>query len=135
MASQTVRFEYDAARNILFVEDDYEIATESDVDAFLSLYDSELRRIGRKVWIVTSIDGLRVGAKVYDRYGQSLKALAERWYLGLARWGTDPISRMTVRSSSLLAKYEVNIHDTKEQAVAAIEQAQQRAQGQAVTGS
>jgi hypothetical protein len=120
MSTQTVRFEYDEPRNILFVEDDYEIATEADVDAFLKLYDGELQRIGRKVWIVTSIDGLRVGAKVYESYGQKLKALAEKWYLGLARWGKNPVSRMTVRSSSLKAKYEINIHDTKEQAVSAI---------------
>jgi hypothetical protein len=127
MAAQTVKFDYDPERNILFVEDDYAINNNVDVDAFLKLYHDRLSQIGRKVYIVTSIDGLRVSAKAYDRYGQRLKALAEQWYLGLARWGSNPISRMTVRSASLKAKYDINIYDTKEQAVAAVMKMQRSA--------
>jgi hypothetical protein len=123
MASQTVKFDYDKGRNILFAEDDFDIRTTEDADAFLALYMEKFKEIGQKVWLVTSIDGLTVSAKVSGYYGDKLKSLAEQWYLGMARWGTRPESRMTVRMSSLKAKYEVNIYDTREQAIAAIEAA------------
>jgi hypothetical protein len=121
MALQTVNFEYDKDRNILFADDDFDIKTIDDAESFLGLYSKKLEEIGQKVWLVTSIDGLTVSGKVSGYYGDKLKSLAEQWYLGMARWGTRPESRMTVRMSSLKAKYEVNIHDTREQAVAAIE--------------
>jgi hypothetical protein len=121
MAAQTVTFKYDPERNILFADDDFEIASTSDAQAFIALYREQLTRIGRKVWIVTGIDGLRVGPKVYDYYGQMLKTFADQWYLGIARWGSDTVSRMMVRSASKKAKYDINIYDTAEHAVAAVE--------------
>ena len=121
MAFQTVKFEYDSFRNILFVEDDYEINAKSEVDAFLSLYEEKLNEIGHKVFIVASIDGLKIGAKAYVYYGKRIKELYEKWILGLARWGTDQLSRMTVRAASMTAKYDISLYNTKESAVAAIE--------------
>jgi hypothetical protein len=121
MASQTVKFEYDRDKNILFAEDDFDIKTVEDAELFLGLYTKKFEEIGQKVWLVTSIDGLTIGGKVSSYYGQKVKKVAENWYLGMARWGTRPESRMTVRMSSLKAKYEVNIYDTREQAIAAIE--------------
>ena len=121
MSTQTVKFEYDPARNILFTEDDYTIATEQDVDTFLELYRKELLKIGKKVWLVTGIDGLEVHAQQYEYYGKRIKAFSELWYLGFARWGTQPLARMTVRAASVRAKYGINIHSTKEAAIDAVE--------------
>lgn len=121
MDTQTVRFEYDPNRNILFADDDYEISTEQDVDAFLALYENRIKDIGRKIWIVTGIDGLEVHSEVADYYGMKLKELAGQWYLGIARWGINPVSRMSVRTASVKVKHEINIHDTKEQALDAVE--------------
>jgi hypothetical protein len=129
MASQTVVFEYDKERNILFANDDYEITTDAGADAFLKLYRERLEQIGHRVYIVTSIDGLRVGGKVYAYYGTILKALADKWYLGIARWGTDPTSRMTVRSASLKGGYEINIFDSREKAIESILQLQKAGKG------
>jgi len=121
VASQTVKFEYDRDKNILFAEDDFEIKTVEEADLFLGLYAKKFEEIGQKVWLVASIDGLTVTGKVSGYYGEKLKSLAEQWYQGMARWGTRPESRMTVRMASLKAKYEINIYDTREQAIAAIE--------------
>lgn len=126
MASQTVRFEYDADGNTLFAQDDFEIISENDVEAFLALYRGQVDRIGHPVYVVTQIDGLKVGGKVFAHYGRALKAFADRWYLGIARWGTDPAARMTVRTASLSAKYDVNIFATREEAVAAVEAMKRR---------
>lgn len=121
MPSQTVGFEYDPARNILFAEDDYEINTEAEIDDFVALYQAKLEEIGKKVYLVAHIDNLKVNASVYMSYGVKVKAFAERWFLGLARWGTDPLSRLTVRAASIRAKYDINILNTKDEAVKAIE--------------
>ena len=125
MSTQTVKFEYDPARNILFTEDDYTIATEQDADTFLDLYRKELLKIGKKIWLVTRIDGLELQVKVYDYYGAKLKEFADKWYLGYGRWGTRAVSRMTVRASSLRAKFDINIYPPKETALAAVEKMMQ----------
>lgn len=120
MASQTVKFEYDQKRNILFVVDDYEINTPEDVDAFLGLYSLKFREIGRKVCLVACIDGLKISHKVQDYYGEQVKKLLEGTIICFARYGKDPMARMNVRTSSHKAKYDINIYDTRDQAVEAV---------------
>ena len=71
--------------------------------------------------MVAGIDGLKIGIGAYVYYGKRIKTLTARWLLGIARWGTDPLARMTVRAASVTAKYDINIYNTKEAAVAAIE--------------
>lgn len=126
MASQTVTFEYDPIKNILFAQDDYEINTEVEVDCFLAIYEQKMQEIGKKVYLIAHIDGIKVGAHVYQYYGLKIKAFADKWILGLARWGTDPLSRLTIRAASIRAKYDVNIHNTKDEAMKAIEQIQNK---------
>jgi len=121
MSSQTVTFEYDSIKNILFAEDDYDINTEKDADDFLSIYEHKMQEIGKKVYLIAHIDGIKVGAQIYQYYGLKVKAFAEKRILGLARWGTDSLSRLTIRAASIRAKYDINIHNTKDEAIKAIE--------------
>jgi hypothetical protein len=121
MATQTVTFEYDQASNILFAVDDYEITSESDADSFLGLYETQLKKLGVKPYLVVRIDGLLVSAKVDQYYGQRAKDVVERNILGFARFGTNAVSRMSVRTAALKAAFDVNIFATREEAVAAIE--------------
>jgi len=117
VASQTVKFEYDETHNILFVEDDYVINSEDEVDAFLKLYADKFKEIGRKVRLVACIDGLRINSKVHEYYGLQVKKLLDGSILGFARYGRDPLARMTVRTSSRKVNFDINIYDTREQAV------------------
>ena len=121
MASQTVKFEYDETHNILFVEDDYVINSEDEVDAFLKLYADKFKVIGRKVRLVACIDGLKINHKVQDYYGEQVKKLLEGTIICFARYGRDPMSRMTVRTASRKVNFDINIYDTKEQAIEAVE--------------
>ncbi len=121
MASQTVTFEYDESKNILFVEDDYVINSEDEVDAFLKLYADKFKVIGRKVRLVACIDGLKINHKVQDYYGEQVKKLLEGTIICFARYGRDPMSRMNVRTSSRKVNFDINIYDTKEQAIEAVE--------------
>ncbi|MBU2593375.1 MAG: hypothetical protein KKG02_02365 [Candidatus Edwardsbacteria bacterium] len=121
MASQTVNFEYDRERNILFVVDDYEINTPEEADAFLDLYSRKFKEIGRKVRLVACIDGLKINHKVQDYYGEQVKKLLDGTIICFARYGKDPMARMTVRTSSRKVKFDINIYDTREQATEAVE--------------
>jgi hypothetical protein len=121
MVSQTVKFEYDQSKNTLFVEDDYVINSEDEVDAFLKLYADKFKEIGRKAYIIACIDGLRINSKVHEYYGRQVKKLLDGSILGFARYGRDPMARMTVRTSSRKVNYDINIYDTKDQAIEAVE--------------
>jgi len=120
MASQTVKFEYDEMHNILFVEDDYVINSEDEADAFLKLYADKFKEIGRKAYIIACIDGLRINSKIHEYYGQQVKKLLDGSIVGFARYGRDPLARMTVRTSSRKVNFDINIYDTKEQAISSI---------------
>ncbi len=125
MSTQTVKFEYDPEKNILFTEDDYSIKTEQDVDDFIKINLDKLREIGHRVYLISRIDGLHVAAGVSEYYGCRARQVFQEFILGFARYGEDPASRMTVRTASKKANLESNIYSTREEAVQAIEQMKQ----------
>lgn len=122
MSSQTVRFEYDPEKNILFTEDDFSLQTEQDVEDFIRLNLEKLESIGRRVYMISRIDGLRIGAGVSENYGRRSREVFQGHILGFARYGGDPSARMTVRTASKKARLESSIYDTREEAVRAVEQ-------------
>jgi hypothetical protein len=121
MSSQTIKFEYDPGRNILFTEDDYSVQTEKEVDDFILINLQKLESIGRKVYMISKIDGLRIGAGVSEYYGRRSRDVFQNHILGFARYGDEPSARMTVRTASKKAKLESNICDSREEAVRAVE--------------
>jgi len=118
----SVKFEYDAEKNLVFSEDNWEIKTREDVDAFIAEYEKFFKGLNKKVFVISHIDGLLVHASVAEYYGEAARTTIGNYVLGFARWGTNDWARMTVRTTSLKAKLKVNIHDTREEAVQAIEE-------------
>ncbi len=122
MNIQTVKFEYDPERNILFTEDNFSIQTEKDVEEFVRINLAKLEDIGRKVYLISKIDGLHIGANVSELYGRRSREVFESHILGFARYGDDPSARMTLRTASKKARLESNIYGSREEAVRAVEQ-------------
>jgi len=118
----SVEFEYDAKKNIVFTEDNWEIKTREDVDAFFAEYQKFFKGLNKKVYVISHIDGLLVRAKIAGYYGETARITIGNYILGFARWGTDDWARMTVRTTSLKAKLTVNIYDTREEAIQVIEE-------------
>jgi hypothetical protein len=118
--SGSVEFEYDAELNIVFTEDNWEVKTREDVDAFFAEYQKFFQRLGKKVYMISHIDNLLVRASIANYYGDTARSTVGDYLLGFARWGTNDWARMTVRTTSLKAKLIPNIYDTREQAIAAI---------------
>lgn len=118
----SVKFEYDAEKNIVFTEDNWEIKTREDVDAFIAEYEKFFKDLNKKVFVISHIDGLLVHASAAEYYGEAARTTIGNYVLGFARWGTNDWARMTVRTTSLKAKLMVNIYDTREEAIQAIEE-------------
>ena len=116
-----ISFEYDERRNIVFTVDQWEISSNEDVDEFFDRCEEYFKPIGKKFYMVSRIDGLRVYGDVSDYYAERARKVFGTYMLGFARWGTDTWGRMTVRTTSFKADILANIFDTREEAIAAIE--------------
>ena len=116
-----LRIEYDPVRNIVFTEDHWDVKTKEDVDQFFEEHRKFFESLNKKVYMISNIDNLRVHAAVAEYYGETAKSTVGHYLLGFARWGTDDVARMTVRTSSLKAKLESNIFNTREEAIVYIE--------------
>jgi hypothetical protein len=116
-----VTFEYDRSSKILFVEDDWDIRTKHDVDEFFAEYGRQLGSIREKFWMVAHIDNLTIHAEIAEYYGEVARKATNDLLLGLARWGTDSVARMTLRTTAMKSKMPHSIYSSREEAVLAIE--------------
>ena len=116
-----VKFEFDPDLNVVFTDDDWQVETREDVEAFFADYDKFFSALGKKVYMVSHIDNLLVQAKVADYFGELARALVYKHLLGFARYGTNSWARMTVRTTSLIAKMTANIYSTRDEAIQAIQ--------------
>jgi hypothetical protein len=116
-----VIFDYDRSSKILFVEDQWDIATEQDVNDFFSEYARFIGTIGEKFWMVAHIDKLVIHAEIAEYYGEVARRATTERLLGLARWGEDGAARMALRTTAMKAKMPHAIYSSREEAVRAIE--------------
>ena len=119
MASQTVKFEYDPERNLLFAEDDFEINTPEEADRFVDIYREQFEKIGRPVNIVARVDGLYINDSVRGYYGERSRPVSNIWCLTFARYGSTAIGRMNAKFMGKKADFETGVYQTREEAVAA----------------
>jgi hypothetical protein len=122
MEKNKITFDYDRASNILFVEDQWDIKTREDVDAFFAEYERNMKNVKEKFWMVAHIDKLAVHADVAEYYGEVARKATNELVLGLARWGVDSTARMALRTTAMKAKMPYTIHTSREKAVQAVEQ-------------
>lgn len=118
---QFIKFEYDEKLNIVFTEDHWDVNTKEDVDKFFAEYKKYFSELGKKVYMVSNIDHLLVGASIAHYYGETARSTVGHYLLGFARYGTNDWARMTVRTTSLKASMTPNIYDSREAAIAAVE--------------
>lgn len=116
-----VIFEYDRSSKILFAEDHWDVKTRDDVDVFFAEYAREFQSIGEKFWMVAHIDGLIIHADIAKYYGEAARSATTEHLLGLARWGTDSVVRMTLRTTAMKSKMPHKIYSSRQEAVRAIE--------------
>lgn len=120
MSTQTVKFEYDPERNILYADDDFQVRTPEDADSFFEHYRRELSRIGRKVHLVTKIDGLHIAPHIEEHYGEVARKVSGEWFINFARYGETALSRLGITDAAKKADFVTSVHRTREEAVAAV---------------
>jgi len=115
-----VILEYDPELNIVFTDDQWDVKTKEDVDEFFEEYRKFFEGLGKKVYMISHIDGLLVRTSIAEYYGEKAHTIVRHHLLGFARWGTNDWARMTVRTTSLKAKMTPNIYNTREEAIQAV---------------
>jgi len=120
MSSQTVKFEYDPERNILFTDDDYQVRSPEDAENFFDLYRQQLSKIGRKVHLVTKIDGLHIAPHMEGHYGEVARKVSSEWFINFARYGESALSRLGITDAAKKADFVTSVHKTREEAVKAV---------------
>ncbi len=129
MAGRAI-FEYDAEQNIIFTADRWEIKTREDVDEFVREYVKFCSGLGKKVYIISDINNFVIHADVIDYYAEKAGEIINQYLLGFARWGTNNLARMTVRTTSMKAKIAPNIYNTRKEAIQAIEEMKKTIEGE-----
>ena len=124
-----VTFDYDQKLNIVFIEPHWEVHTREDVDAFFAEYVRFFGALSKPAYMVVNIDHLRVHADIAGYYGELARSKVIQHLLGYARYGDDALARMLIRTSSSRAGIAANIHDSREQALAAVEVMKQNQRG------
>ncbi len=129
MAGRAI-FEYDAEQNIVFTADHWEIKTREDVDEFVREYVKFCSSLGKKVYMISDINNFVIHADVIDYYAEKAGEIINQYLLGFARWGTNNLARMTVRTTSMKAKIAPNIYNTRKEAIQAIEEMKKTIEGE-----
>ena len=89
--------------------------------ALFEEYARAFPKTGKKFYMISNIDRLKIHHEVATYYGERARATTERHLLGFARYGSNDLARMTIRTSSTKARLQSNIYATKEDAIAAIQ--------------
>lgn len=113
----TVELEYDAERNIVFTVDHWDIKTVEDVVEFFNAHVKFFDKIGKKFYMISNVDGLKIHPSVLEYYGETARRAVGKYLLGFARWSTDELARMAIRTSSIKARLESHMFRTREEAV------------------
>ena len=124
--AESVKLEYDPDLNIVFTEDHREIKTKEDVDQFFEEHIKFFEKLGKKVYMISNIDGLLVHATIAEYYGEIARLTVGQYLLGFARYGTNEWARMTVRTTSLKVRMIANIYDSREEAIQAVQRMKEK---------
>lgn len=117
----TAKLTYDPVLNTVFTEEDWDVRTREDVDALFEEYARAFPKTGKKFYMVSNIDHLRIHHEIATYYGERARATTEQHLLGFARYGANDLARMTIRTSSAKARLQSNIYATREEAIAAVQ--------------
>ena len=118
----TVNIEYDAERNIVFTVDNWDIKNTVDVDEFYAEHAKCFEKIGKKFYMISNIDNLSIHPSVLEYYGETARRTIGHYILGFARWGSNDLARMSIRTSSMKAHLESHIYHTRDEAIQYIEE-------------
>ncbi len=118
------RFSYDADRNTLYINfERLRVGSLSDVERIAREVEHRVRDLGHKVYAVVNYADAAIAPEIFDAYGRMVKTLADRYYLGVARYGTSAFLRMKLGDTLQARGLHPRIYESAEDAAAHVRSA------------
>ncbi|MFT4194645.1 acyl CoA:acetate/3-ketoacid CoA transferase [Ottowia sp.] len=88
------RFAYDEERNTLFMNfSDEHVKSQELIDRYCDKIRDIVEPLGHKVYAVVNYDGWEVDRELEDRYLEAVKAMGEKYFLGVTRFSSSAFMR------------------------------------------
>lgn len=89
------RLSYDPSENVFFVNlEGYSVKTVEDIEKLKSAVEAKLGPLGKKVYTIVNYDNFTLVPERVEAYGDMVKGLVSRFYLGTTRYTTSAFLRM-----------------------------------------
>ncbi|HEY6187862.1 MAG TPA: ATP-binding protein [Pyrinomonadaceae bacterium] len=130
------RFVLDRKENILFINfAGLKIESREQVDEMASLVREAVELNGGRVYAVVNYEGTEIAPEIVQYYGERIKALQDRYAMTTVRYSSSGLTRSVLRYLGAAFDLESNIFTTREEAIRAIRELEQRSPVKRVVSS
>jgi PAS domain S-box-containing protein len=125
------RFVLDRQENILFINfAGLKIESREQVDEMAELVRECVELNGGRVYAVVNYEGTEIATEIVQYYGERIKALQDRYAMTTVRYSSSGLTRSVLRYLGAAFDLESNIFTTREEAIRAIQELEQRSPAQ-----
>jgi PAS domain S-box-containing protein len=130
------RFVLDQRENILFINfAGLKIESREQVDEMALYVREAVERNGRRVYAVVNYEGTEIAPGIVQYYGERIKELQDRYAMTTVRYSSSGLTRSVLRYLGAAFDLESNIFTTREEAIRAIQELEQRSPAKTVINS
>jgi len=130
------RFVLDRKENILFINfAGLKIESRKQVDEMANLVREAVELNGSRVYAVVNYEGTEIATEIVQYYGERIKALQDRYAMTTVRYSSSGLTRSVLRYLGAAFDLESNIFTTREEAIRAIRELEQRSPVKRVVSS
>jgi PAS domain S-box-containing protein len=127
------RFVLDRKENILFINfAGLKIESREQVDEMAGIVRESVERNGGRVYAVVNYEGTEIAPEIVRYYGERIKALQDRYAMTTVRYSSSGLTRSVLRYLGAAFDLESNIFTTREEAIRAIQELEQRSPAQTI---
>lgn len=127
------RFVLDRKENILFINfADLRIENREQVDEFARLVREAVEKQGKRVYSIVNYEGTEIAPEMVEYYGESIKALQDRYAISTVRYSSSGLTRSVLRYLGAAVDLESNTFTTREEAIRAIREKESHRAGSSV---
>jgi PAS domain S-box-containing protein len=121
------RFVLDRKENILFINfAGLKIERREQVDEMAGLVREAVELNGGRVYAVVNYEGTEIAPEIVQYYGERIKGLQDRFAMTTVRYSSSGLTRSMLRYLGAAFDLESNIFTTREDAIRAIQELEQR---------
>src|SRR5882762_11287787 len=127
------RFILDEDENILFINfADLRIESREQVDELARLVGEAVEAKGKRVYSVVNYEGTEISPEIMEYYGERIKNLGERYAISTVRYSSSGFTRSVLRYLGAAVDLESNTFTTRDEAIRAIREIENRRLGRNV---